>query len=172
MRYGHFVIVNSHETEPHVSEASIVEPQDGEVVLPGPVQVRMVEDGSGTAHRLAVAILTVPPHTNGPPPHWHQKHDETFYVITGTARFTVGDAQREAPAGTFVSVPIGAEHTFANPGSEPAIIHNTFPPELYVRYFRDLSKLAASGEMPPEAIPGVMARYGTCPAGMPAPDQP
>jgi quercetin dioxygenase-like cupin family protein len=94
-----------------VSEASIVGPRDGEVVLPGPVEVRMIEDGSNTAHRLAVAVLTVPPRTEGPPPHWHQKHDETFYVIAGTAEFTVGDSRREAPAGTFVSVPVGAEHT-------------------------------------------------------------
>jgi mannose-6-phosphate isomerase-like protein (cupin superfamily) len=148
----------------------MVGPQGGEVVLPGPVQVRMVEDGSGTAHRLAIAVLTMPPRTEGPPPHWHQQHDETFYVIAGTARFTVGDTQQEAPAGTFVSVPIGAVHTFANPGDEPAIIFNTFTPDLYVGYFRDLSKLAASGEMTPEAILAVMARYATYPADPPAPD--
>lgn len=153
-----------------MSEASIVGPDGGEVVLPGPIQVRMVEDGSGTAHRLAVAILTVPPQTDGPPPHWHQKHDETFYVITGTARFTVGDTQREAPAGTFVSVPVGAEHTFANRGDEPAVILNTFTPDFYAGYFRDLSKLAAAGEMTPEAIIAVMARYATYPAGTHAPD--
>jgi oxalate decarboxylase/phosphoglucose isomerase-like protein (cupin superfamily) len=131
----------------------------------------MVEDGSGTAHRLAVAVLTVPPHTAGPPPHWHQKHDETFYVIAGTARFTVGDDQREAPAGTFVSVPIGAEHTFANPGDEPAIILNTFTPDLYVGYLRDLGRLAASGESTPEAILAAMAGYATYPAGTPGPDE-
>jgi mannose-6-phosphate isomerase-like protein (cupin superfamily) len=154
-----------------VSEASIVGPTGGEVVLPGPIQVRMVEDGSGTAHRLAVAILTVPPHTDGPPPHWHQKHDETFHVISGTARFTVGDTQHDAPAGTFVSVPIGAEHTFANPGDEAVIILNTFTPDLYVGYFRELGQLAASDEMTPEAIRAAMARYATYPAGTPAPDE-
>ena len=92
-------------------------------------------------------------------------------MIAGTARFTVGDTQREAPAGTFVSVPTGAEHTFANPGDEPAIMLNTFTPDLYVDYFRDLSKLAASGAMTPDAILGVMARYATYPAGTPAPTE-
>ncbi len=153
-----------------MSEASIVGPQGGEVVLPGPIHVRVVEDGSGTAHRLAVAVLTVPPHTDGPPPHWHQKHDETFYVVAGTAHFTVDDARREAPAGTFVSVPIGAVHTFANLGDEPATILNTFTPDLYVGYLRDLGKLAESGEMTAEAILAVMARYATYPAGMQAAD--
>ena len=153
-----------------MTDVSIIGPHDGEIVLPGPIQVRMVEDGRGTSHRLAVAVLTVPAHTDGPPPHWHQKHHETFFVIAGTARFTVGDTQREAPAGTFVSVPTGAEHTFANAGDEPAIILNTFTPDLYVGYFRDLSTLAASGEMTPEAVLKVMARYATYPAGTPAPE--
>jgi quercetin dioxygenase-like cupin family protein len=130
----------------------------------------MVEDGSGTAHRLAVAILTVPPRTDGPPPHWHQKHDQTFYEIAGTARFIVGDNQLEAPAGTFVSVPTGAEHTFAKPGHEPAIILNTFTPDLYVGYFREISKLAAADEMTRDAILTVMARYATYPAGIRAPE--
>jgi mannose-6-phosphate isomerase-like protein (cupin superfamily) len=152
-----------------VSEASVVGPQGGEVVLPGPVEVRLVEDGSGTAHRLGVAVLTVPPHTDGPPAHWHQKHDETFYVSAGTARFTVGDTQQEAPAGTFVSVPIGAVHTFANPGDQPVVMLNTFTPDFYVNYLRDLRGLEASGEMTPEAILAVMARYATYPAGTPAP---
>jgi quercetin dioxygenase-like cupin family protein len=166
------VIVNYHERRRDVSDASIVGPRGGEVVLPGPVEVRIIEDGSGTAHRLAVAVLTVPPHTEGPPAHWHQKHDETFYVIAGTARFTVGDTHREAPAGTFVSVPIGAEHTFANPGDDPAIILNTFTPDFYVGYLRDLGKLAASGQMTSQAILAAMARYATYPAGTPAPDEP
>ncbi len=59
-----------------------------------------------------------------------------------------------------------------NPGDEPAIILNTFTPDLYVEYFRDLSKLAASGELTPEAILTTMARYASSPAGAPAPDEP
>jgi hypothetical protein len=67
---------------------------------------------------------------------------------------------------------IGAEHTFANPGVEPAIILNTFTPDLYVGYFRDLGKLAAAGDMTPEKILAAMARYATYRAGTPAPDEP
>jgi hypothetical protein len=59
----------------------------------------------------------------------------------------------------------------ANPGDEPAIILNTFTPDFYVDYFRDLSELVASGQMTPEAILAVMARYATYPAGTPAPDE-
>ncbi len=153
-----------------MTEASIVGPEGGEVALPGPLQARIIEDGTGTGHRLGVAVLTVPPRTDGPPPHWHQKHDETFYVVAGAARFTVGDSEHDAPAGTFVSVPIGAVHTFTNPGEEPAIILNTFTPDLYVGYLRDLGELEASGEMGSEAILAVMAHYATYPAGTLAPE--
>lgn len=53
----------------------------------------------------------------------------------------------------------------ANPGDEPAVILNTFTPDLYVPYFRDLRDLAASGQPPtPEQIADVMARYATEPA--------
>ncbi|CAM5234031.1 cupin domain-containing protein [Streptomyces violaceorubidus] len=39
------------------------------------------------------------PHTPGPPQHRHARHDEGFYVISGTVRFTVGDEDIDATAG-------------------------------------------------------------------------
>jgi mannose-6-phosphate isomerase-like protein (cupin superfamily) len=152
-----------------MTEVSIVGPQDGEEVVPAPSRVRIIEDGSTTDHRLAVAVLTLEPHTNGPPPHWHQKHDEGFYVLSGTPRCTAGDREYGAPTGTFVMVPTGAEHTFANPGDETAVILNTFTPDLYVQYFRDLREVIDSGRMTKEAGIEVMARYASYPAGQPAP---
>ena len=49
-----------------MTEVSIVGPADGEVPLSGPVRVRILEDGSSTAHRLGMAELTVAPRTAGP----------------------------------------------------------------------------------------------------------
>jgi oxalate decarboxylase/phosphoglucose isomerase-like protein (cupin superfamily) len=42
-------------------------------------------------------------------------------------------------------VPPGAPHTFANPGDEPAVLLNTFTPDLYVQYFRDLRAMVEGG---------------------------
>ncbi|MCW2871062.1 MAG: cupin, partial [Streptomyces oryziradicis] len=59
-------------------------------------------------------------------------------------------------------IPPGAPHTFANPGDEPVVLLNTFTPDLYVQYFRDLRDTLASGhEMTPDATVEVMSRYGT-----------
>ena len=60
----------------------------------------------------------IAPHTDGPPQHRHARHDEGFYVVSGTARFTVGETVYDAPAGTLVMIPPGAPHTFANPTDE------------------------------------------------------
>ena len=70
---------------------SIVGPDGGEVVRLGPATVRILEDGSTTGHRLGIGEITVAPHSSGPPQHRHARHDEWFYVVSGTARFT-GDA--------------------------------------------------------------------------------
>src|SRR3984885_14801942 len=138
-----------------MAEISITGPHEGEVALSGPVQMRILEDGSTTSHRLGLGEITIAPHTDGPPQHRHARHDEGFYVVSGTARFTVGDASYDAPAGTLVMVPPGA----------PAVLLNTFPPDLYVQYFRDLRDMIAAGQpMTPAAVVDVMARYATVPA--------
>ena len=91
-------------------------------------------------------------------------------MVSGQAEFTVGDQTHLAPAGTLVMVPPGAPHTFANPGDEPAVLLNTFTPDDYVQYFRDLREMIAAGTPPtPAALVTVMARYATEPATTYAP---
>ena len=146
-------------------DVSIVGPEDGDIVLSGPTQMRILEDGSHTAHRLGLGEITIAPRTEGPPQHRHAQHDEGFYVLSGTVRFTVGATSHDVGAGTLVMVPPGAPHTFANPGDVPAVILNTFTPDLYVQYFRDLQDMITAGHpLSPAVITDVMARYATTPA--------
>jgi quercetin dioxygenase-like cupin family protein len=127
--------------------------------------MRILEDGSTTSHRLGLGEITIAAHTDGPPQHRHARHDEGFYVVSGTARFTVGEKSYDAPAGTLVMVPPGAPHTFANVSDEPVVLLNSFTPDLYVQYFRDLHDMIASGHaMTGEAVVDVMSRYATVPA--------
>jgi mannose-6-phosphate isomerase-like protein (cupin superfamily) len=144
---------------------SVVPPDGGETALDGPIRLRILEDGSTTRHRLGIAEITIAPHTGGPPQHRHGLHDEGFYVAAGTATFTVGVDSYEAPAGTLVMIPPGAPHTFANTSDEPVVLLNTFTPDLYVQYFRDLRDMIASGSpATDDHIADLMARYATEPA--------
>lgn len=125
---------------------SVVGPGDGETILLGTTRMRVLEDGSNTGHRLGLAESVLAPHTPGPPQHRHAQHDEGFYITSGTVRFTVGDDDYDATAGTFVLVPPGAPHTFANVTDQPAVMLSIFTPDLYVQYFRDLEAMFADGK--------------------------
>jgi mannose-6-phosphate isomerase-like protein (cupin superfamily) len=145
-----------------MSKLSIVPPDGGEVIALGPARMRILEDGATTAHRLGIGEITLAPHSDGPPQHRHAEHDEGFYVVSGTARFTIGKDVHDAPAGTLVMVPPGVPHTFANPGDQPVVMINTFTPDLYVQYFRDLRDAIADGGQPmAQAAAEVMGRYST-----------
>jgi mannose-6-phosphate isomerase-like protein (cupin superfamily) len=148
-----------------MTDVSIVTPDGGEVIELGPARIRILEDGDTTAHRLGIGEITLAPHSAGPPQHRHAQHDEGFYVVSGTARFTVGHTDYDAPTGTLVMVPPVVPHTFANPGDQPVVLLNTFTPDLYVQYFRDLrNMLASGGELTAQTTAEVMSHYATTPA--------
>ena len=148
-----------------MSGVSVVGPDDGETIQLGPTRMRIIEDGRTTGHRLGIGEITIAPRTEGPPQHRHARHDEGFYVVSGTVQFTIGETTYMAPAGTLAMIPPGAPHTFANPGDTPAVLLNTFTPDLYVQYFRDLrAMIAGGGELTRESTVVVMSRYATVPA--------
>ncbi|MEU2793413.1 cupin domain-containing protein [Streptomyces sp. NPDC007100] len=148
---------------------AVVGQDDGETIVLGTTHMRVLEDGSNTGHRLGVTESVLAPHTPGPPQHRHAQHDEGFYVLSGTVRFTAGDKDFDAVAGTFVWVPPGAPHTFANITDQPAAMLSIFTPDLYVQYFRDLRNTIATGRtMSPRAHIQTMRRYATEPADGPS----
>ncbi|WP_406340414.1 cupin domain-containing protein [Streptomyces sp. NBC_00648] len=153
-------------SEPQADPAvSVVGPADGERIVLGTTRMRVLEDGSHTGHRLGITESVLAPHTSGPPQHRHAQHDEGFYIISGTVRFTVGDKEHDATAGTLVMVPPGAPHTFANVTDRPAVMLSMFTPDLYVQYFRDLQSMTADGRpLTPQAGLHTMSRYATEPA--------
>ncbi|MFE2408940.1 cupin domain-containing protein [Kitasatospora sp. NPDC059408] len=143
----------------------VVGPGQGETIVLGTTHMRVLEDGSHTGHRLAIAESVLAPHTQGPPQHRHGRHDEGFYVLSGTVRFTVGTDDYEATTGTLVIVPPGTPHTFANLTDQPAVMLSTFTPDLYVQYFRDLQESLADGRpLTPQTNLDAMSRYATEPA--------
>ncbi|WP_033293767.1 cupin domain-containing protein [Amycolatopsis jejuensis] len=147
------------------ASVSVVGPGDGEVLVLGKTRMRILEDGSTTEARLGIAESVVAPHSPGPPQHRHARHDEGFYVVSGTLRFTVGEQQHDVSAGTLVMVPPGAPHTFANVSDEPAVMISTFTPDLYVQYFRDMHDAMADGRtFTQDDNIRIMRNYATEPA--------
>jgi quercetin dioxygenase-like cupin family protein len=67
----------------------------------------------------------------GPDPHVHRRHSDSFYVLSGQLVFRVGPGLEpvRAAAGTFVLVPPGVVHTFANEDSDSATFLNIHTPD-------------------------------------------
>ncbi|EME85403.1 uncharacterized protein MYCFIDRAFT_210224 [Pseudocercospora fijiensis CIRAD86] len=151
-------------------DIEFVEAKAGEVLKLGPLTCRILEDGSHTDNRLGSAELIMPPKTPGPPPHWHEMHDETFLITQGTVRFHIPDTTSEghdkkildAKTGDYVVVPIRAPHTFSNPFDEEAKIFFTTTPSFYINYFKLLSQLAEPDQpVPAEVNVKAMAMFAT-----------
>jgi mannose-6-phosphate isomerase-like protein (cupin superfamily) len=60
------------------------------------------------------------PNPAGVPMHRHGSYDEAFFIIEGQMQFEVGDRKELCGPGTFVFVPRGQAHRFANPGPSQA----------------------------------------------------
>jgi quercetin dioxygenase-like cupin family protein len=66
---------------------------------------------------LAMVELEIGPAFEGPSPHSHDDHVDSFYVLDGEAEFQMEDQTLLLGAGSFVAAPRGVEHGFtAGPG--------------------------------------------------------
>jgi mannose-6-phosphate isomerase-like protein (cupin superfamily) len=78
--------------------------------------------------RFNLGVITKQPHSDGPPIHLHEDEDDSFYVLEGEVTFVVEDDEVVAGPGTFVLVPPGVRHTFANRGDAVARMLNIHAP--------------------------------------------
>lgn len=150
---------------------------------------RVVEDGSNTQFRLSVIESLLPPRTAGPVFHFHEMHDEGFYVTVrasqrsyrkfnnanyhfctdqkGMVRFhSPGRPDIDVKAGEMVTIPIRLPHKFSNPFDEEAIFLNTATPGFFVRYFEHLERLIGEGkELTEKVNREALLRFATIPLG-------
>jgi mannose-6-phosphate isomerase-like protein (cupin superfamily) len=78
--------------------------------------------------RFNLGIITVGPHRDGPSPHLHAAEDDSFYVLEGELTVLLEDEELVAGPGTFVLVPPGVTHTFANRGDDTVRMLNIHAP--------------------------------------------
>lgn len=126
------------------SRAQLIGPGDG-AALTNPVggQILAKASGENTAGAYALFENTMPPHSPGPQPHIHRRHDEAFYILAGELVVRVGAQTFQAPVGSFVFVPRGTVHQPANPAALPARFLLIFSPGGMGRFFAD----AAAGRV-------------------------
>ena len=78
--------------------------------------------------RFNLAIVTIAPRRSGPEVHAHRDEDDSFYVLEGELAFDVDGEEVVAGPGTFVLVPPGVPHAFANRGETVVRVLNVHAP--------------------------------------------
>ena len=120
-------------------------------------QIRFILTGAETGGAFFLADVTVPP-GGGPPPHVHDREDETFYVLQGAMTARVGDQTLCASQGDCVHLPRGIVHSFRNTGKESARMLVTATPAGIEQYFAEAFYPAVEGEEPPPVTPELIGR--------------
>jgi len=88
---------------------------------------RFLVTGEQTGGKYATWEARISP-GGGPPPHRHQREDESFYVLEGEVVFTADGQRMVATAGQFVHLPVGSLHHFKNETEQPArMLITVFP---------------------------------------------
>jgi mannose-6-phosphate isomerase-like protein (cupin superfamily) len=85
-------------------------------------------DGEETGDAYCVSEWWLEAGDSGPGPHSHEDNIEIFYVIEGTMSFLAGDEWIDAPRGSFLRIPAGVTHDFANRSEGRAGALNLFIP--------------------------------------------
>jgi mannose-6-phosphate isomerase-like protein (cupin superfamily) len=82
---------------------------------------------SADTPRFNALIITLTP-SRRLEQHVHEDEDDAFYILSGTLTFELGDERVAAGPGTFVLVPPGVSHGFANEGDEEVRMFNVHAP--------------------------------------------
>ena len=106
------------------TEAVFLRPGEGEKLVANN-RVALIKAGR---EELALIEFELRPGFEGPDPHSHDNHVDSFYVLDGEVDFLVGDKWVRLPAGSFVSAPIGVTHTFATRDGQSARVLNIHAP--------------------------------------------
>jgi mannose-6-phosphate isomerase-like protein (cupin superfamily) len=62
--------------------------------------------------------------------HFHKTHDETVYVIKGTAQMFINDKWVDINPGTVHFNPMGKVHATKNTGNEPLVVISIYTPAM------------------------------------------
>jgi mannose-6-phosphate isomerase-like protein (cupin superfamily) len=89
--------------------AVVVRPGDGHRIGNVEFLARTVD-----TPRFNLAVITIQPQRTGPGAHAHAAEDDAFYMLEGELVFTVDGEDLVAGPATFVLVPPGVTHDFAN----------------------------------------------------------
>ena len=141
-------------------ESIILQPGEGRTIetLGSKMGFKAVTEDTGGLYSLIE--YEAGPKFSGPAPHIHLEMEEGFYVVEGAFDLQVGEESVRAPVGSFILIPRGVVHTFANPLDTPSKFLLVASPGGFEHYFEELAPLVEKHGYPqPEAMQGLAEKY-------------
>ncbi|HEX8465089.1 MAG TPA: cupin domain-containing protein [Abditibacterium sp.] len=147
------------QVETPKSAPKIVSAGGGECVEAFGDRIRILVSSAESEGRFCV-IEAETPSFMGPPPHLHERDDETFFILAGRYEFTLGDARVQAEAGDVIFAPRGVPHTFRVVSAQAGRLLVFATPGGFDVFFRECARLFESGHATPESIGQIAASHG------------
>jgi quercetin dioxygenase-like cupin family protein len=120
-----------------------------------------------TAGRFDFLTMAMAPRT-GPPLHYHEEQDDTFYVLEGVLTVQAGEEIIDLEPGDFLNIPPGVAHTFDNVrnGQDVVLTINVMTPGGLFATIEDMARVPDG----PDHLDGLKAatkQHGTVIVGPP-----
>ncbi len=85
-------------------------------------------DENETSEKYSISEWWLEPQSEGPGVHKHDTNDDLFYILDGILSVRVGEQWIDAEKGTFIRIPAGTLHDFANKTDSKAGMLNFYIP--------------------------------------------
>jgi mannose-6-phosphate isomerase-like protein (cupin superfamily) len=146
-------------------EAIIRVGDEGERIEFGGYDLVFKSPAPGSVEGPTVVDYTLGAKQPGAPLHYHRKLIESFFVVSGELWMRVGDREFDAGPGTYVLIPPGVLHSFANRGHLSARMIAQASNGNHKAFLLELFAIAkAEGTWPPrnpEKLEQLAERYDT-----------
>jgi len=119
------------------TEAVLLQPGEGER-LEGETRVATIKAGRD---ELSLVEFELEPSFDGPPPHTHDDHVDSFYVLEGEVEFLMDGETVQLGPGSFVAAPPGVEHTFTSGPARSRLLNIHAPSAGFHDWLRGLDRL-------------------------------
>jgi quercetin dioxygenase-like cupin family protein len=96
----------------------------------------------------------------GPPPHIHQREDETFQILEGEYEWMVGDRKFVAPKGATIFAPRGIPHTYRYLGKTPGRLMCVITPSGFEGFFEEIGAMSPHQQQDILGVITVAKKYG------------
>jgi quercetin dioxygenase-like cupin family protein len=153
----HFTAADSIRRTSSSNEFKYVPAQTGPAYWDPGDQVTFLITGAETGGAFFMAEVLVRP-GGGPPPHLHQRGEESFHVLEATLTIQVGETTLHASPGDVVHLPRGVVHSFQNTGKVDAKFVLVVTPAGLENFFREAFCPAVDRSGPPRVSEALVAR--------------